>query len=191
MNIQETPNGSKFISSLDDLKPEYFVKKVTSLLQFYKLTGRKSAMSLENLVPITDVHYLLFSPQENIWYFKTFRNYDCEHLYWYRRTLTFSGDDKEIDNFRHYCEDEMVWICFDKSMADDTASMLKRLWKANLSGEGQLDYRIFYELLEQSLRYEDYKTYGQELTGYKTVCRQFDEKIAALWKQASEKVKAA
>lgn len=190
MTIQEDAMGNKFVKSLDELKPEYGVKKVTNLLQFYKLSGRKSALSLENLVPLTDVPYLLYSPQEDIYYLKTFRNYDCEHLYWYRRTLTFTPEhDKEVDNFRRYAEDGMLSICFDKYMAEEIASMLKRLWKANLSGEGQLDYRLFYELLDQYLKYEDYKSYGQELTGYKTLCRQFDEKIAELWKRASEKKK--
>ena len=190
MKLSENEYGSKYIKTMADLSPEFGAKKVFSLLQFYKMESKKTKLLLDNLEPMLDIPYLLYSPQEDIYYFKTFRNYPCEHLYWYRKTLTFSGDDEEIENFRRYFQDGMLWVCFDKERQVEISTMLKKVWKSNLSGEGQMDYKIFYDLLDQSLKLEDYESYGKSLTGYVTIKKQFTDRIAELWKMASEKRKS-
>ncbi len=82
--------------------------------------------------------------------------------------------------------DGNVHILLTAEQVEDTSDMLKRLWKAKFKTEGKLDYRTYIELLDQSLRLEDYKDYGSNLIGSKTVVNQFELRIEELWQQANK-----
>jgi hypothetical protein len=175
----------KWFASLDDTKVEgYFPVKVSSPLQFFTLKGRTSTVTRSNIEVIRYLHYALFSPQENRYYFKMFRAYDLDTFYFYRRTETFSGESEEVANLRRYIEDGNIWLLMSKAQVTDTTALLERLWKANLTGDGKLPYQIYLQVLETSLQFEDYKEVGKNLTGFKTVCNQFQLKLNELWKSA-------
>ena len=186
--MQTDENGWNYYSNLDEAKKDgYAPVKVISLLQFFTLPGRRSVMSKENLEPIPDLKYCVYSPAEDKYYIRDYRNYDIDTLFFYRRSDTFSGEDTAVESLRRYIEDGNVWILFTKEQVSDTTAMLEKLWKSQLSGEGKLDYRIYLNLLDQSLRLEDYQGYAKNLTGYKTVCKQFTDRIAELWREAYNK----
>ncbi len=187
MNIQSDDFGSWFNNLREDIKPEYSAIKVTSPLSFYKLKGRITTLAIDNLTPIENVAYSVFSAKENRYYKKEFRNYPVETFFWYRPSITFSGDDPAIESLRRYIMDGNVHLLLTAEQVEDISDMLKRLWKAKFKTEGKLDYRTYIELLDQSLRLEDYKDYGSNLIGYKTVVNQFELRIEELWQQAHEK----
>ena len=140
----------------------------------------------DNLEPIPDLKYLLYSPQEEKYYVKDFRGYDLDTFYFYRPTLTFSGEDEAVKSLRGYIEDGNIYLLLTPEMVTDTSKMLQRLWKTNLEGEGKVSYRLYVEILDLSLKLEDYKDYGRELTGFKTACHSIELKIDALWKKVYE-----
>jgi len=55
---------SRWAISLEDFKPEYTAIKCWSLLQFFQLTGRRTVLNKENLAPIIDLHYCVYSEAE-------------------------------------------------------------------------------------------------------------------------------
>jgi len=52
---------SQWTISLEDFQPEYTSVKVWSLLQFFQLTGKRTVLIKENLAPIVDLHYCIYS----------------------------------------------------------------------------------------------------------------------------------
>ncbi len=185
MNIQKDNEGDiKWLNDLADVKPEYTPIKCWSLLQFYTLKGRTTTLTKENIIPIRYLQYVVHSPSENRYYIRLFRAYDIDTLFFYRKSMTFSGENEAVSNLRRYTEDCNVTLLFTVQQITETTSLLERLWKANLEGIGKLDYKIWLQILEVSLRYEDYKDIDKGVTGYKTVCKQFEDKIAELWKTA-------
>ena len=68
--------------------------------------------------------------------------------------------------------------------------MLERLWNSQFKNQGKLDYRTYTDLLKTSLDYEDYKDYGKALTGFRTVCNQYEKAIREYWNKAYIKAKA-
>lgn len=164
---------------------DYTTIKCWSVLQFFRLKGKTSVLKADNLEPIPDLKYLLFSPLEEKYYLRTYKGYDLDTLFFYRPTLTFSGEDIGVENIRRYISDGNIILLFTKENIDQTNEMLKRVWKNIISGEGQMSYRIYISLLEYYLRLEDYHIYGKELTGYKTVCKQLQGNINELIKTAA------
>lgn len=187
MNLITDDISSWFTDLKDSIKPEYSAIKIDSVLSFYTLSGKRSLLAIDNLSPITDVAYTVTSAHENKHYLRQFRNYPLENLFFYRKTLTFSGDDTAIENLQRYVEDSNVHLLLTPEQVTATSDMLKRLWKSQFKGDGKVDYRIYIQLLDQSLRLEDYKSDGSSLTGYKTVCNQFENRIVELWKTAYDK----
>jgi len=178
---------SQWADDLEGFKPEYLPVKCFSLLCFFQLKGRTTSMVATNLEPIPNLSYTIFVPHENRYYLKEFRGYDLETLYQYRPTLTFSGEDMGVENLRRYVHDGRVWLLFTHDQVTQISVMLQRLWKSHFSIEGKLDYRTYLELLKNSIDLEDYRNYGKELVGYKTVCAQYERRIRELWDKAKNK----
>lgn len=173
--------------SLDDFSPEFSPVKCWSVLQFFVLTGRKTVISKNNLEPIKDLHYTLFSPQEKKYYFKEFRNYPLDVLYYYRPSLYFSGEDDAVSSLRTYVEDGNIHLLFTPEGVTQMSVMLQRVYKANVNGDGKLDYRTWIKIMELSLQMEDYHEFYANSIGYKTTMKVWNEELAELWKRISLK----
>lgn len=187
--IHEDEEQNKYYLSLEEAKEEGKIPiKCFSPLQFYTLRGKTTNLVKENIEVIRYLYYTVFDPNVKRYYVKFFRAYPLNVLFFYKKDLTFSGEDLAVENLRKYITDGNVTLLFTKPQVDDTTAMLKRLWNANLKGEGQVDYRLYIRLLDESLRLEDYKVYGKNLVGYKTVINQFNLRIMDLWTQVANKV---
>lgn len=183
MNLTQTEISS-YTESLDDFKPEYTPVKIKSVISFFRLRGRTVSMNKSNVEFIPDLHYCYLSPAENRYYFREYRNYNLDTIFFYRPTLTFSGQDEAIEQLQSRVINGNVWLLLTPEQITDTTAMLERLWKSHFVSPGKLNYRIYCELLEKSLKYEDYKDFAKNLTGYKTVCNQFEKGIRELWDYA-------
>ncbi len=179
-----TDDLSSWFGSLDDVKPEYIPVHVWNILQFYKMKSRTTTMIKDNIEPITNIQYVIFSPKENKYYLREFRNYSLDAFYFYRRMLDFSGEDTNIEQLRRYVDDDNVWLLYTPDMIKEMQVMLARVWRSKYSDEGMLKYRIFIDLLDNNLKHEDYKEYSRNLTGFKTVCRKFELTNETIWEEA-------
>jgi hypothetical protein len=190
MSTLHTNDITKWYDSLDDIKADgYSPVKVNSLVQFYKLDGRKSVINKQNLVPITYIEYVYFSPAENIFYLKSFPNYSVESLFLYKK-LTKNDDNAALDQLRERFNSGFgMYLLFRKEQITDISTMLQRIWKANRSEEGKLSYKDYITLAELYLKLEDFKEYGKELTGFKTTCKIMEDKITDIWKNAKSNTK--
>ncbi len=184
MTIQTDDNGFKWVANPKDCMPEYTPIRCFSLLNFFTLSNRKSVISKENLIPLTDAQYLIRAKSEEKYYLHTYRNWDIDTLYFY---YSRQGNDiPEVENLRRYVYDGNVTLLFTPQMVDDMRAMLARIYKAQFKSEGTLEYKIFISLLRECIEYEEYKEYGKGLTGFRTVCNQFDVRIGELWKAAKK-----
>ncbi len=176
--------------SPDDFKPDYHPIKVRSILQFYKLKGKTSKICLDNVEGMRYLYYLLFSPQEKRYYKRFWKYAPLDVYYFYRRTLEFSGEDLAVENLRRYVEDGNITLLLTKPQVIEVSEMLLRVGKAYLKRDVKINYYPFIELMRLELDYEDYKDTGKSLTGYKTVCNQFEQKINELVKKEIDSIKA-
>ena len=183
MNLK-TEDFFTFADTLEDFKPEYTPLKCWSVLQFFKLIGRRTVLVKDNIEPIPNLHYCVFSPHEERYYLKSYRNYSLNQLYFYRKDLDFSGEDTAIESLKRYIDDENVHILLTNEQVEETRSMLQRLWKSQFNVEGKLNYRTYIQLLDETLKLNDYKEYCSGLTGFKTVCNQMEIHINELWQKA-------
>jgi len=144
-------------------------------------------MRKDNLCPIPGLSYcvLTFWGEEDRYYVKNFRGYSVDELYFYRRTLDFSGEDTAIESLRRYVSDERVWLLYDPAMVEETKDTLDKIFKANINGNGKLTYRIYITMLDYVLKLEDDKDYGKNLPGFRTACKIIEDQITNLWKEAS------
>ena len=179
-----TDDISTWTTSLDGFKPEYFPIEARNILQFYRLDGRKTVICKDNIVPIENIAYTIYSPHEKKYHLRQYHNWTLNQAYFYRRDLDFSGEEEAIESLKRYILDENVWLLMTKEQVSETTAMLIRLWKYIFKDEGKLPYRAWIALLEQSLDLEDYREYGKSLIGYKTVCNQFERRIRDIWDQA-------
>jgi hypothetical protein len=179
---------AKWFDSLEDVKSDgYFPIKVNTPLQYYTLKGRTTALQSTNITPIRYLQWLLYAPAEKRFYMRLFRAWDLETFYFYRKSLTFSGEDTAVNNLRNYIEDGNVYLAITKQQISDTTELLLRLYRAQFKKDGKVEYPIFIRLLKESLDLEDYKDKCKELPGHKTVCHQYEERINDLWAKAQEK----
>jgi hypothetical protein len=184
MNIRTDDNGNRWVETLDDVKPEYTPIEAISPLSFFTLANKRTVMCKENLVPLTDVQYLVMAKAEDCFYVKTYRNYDVDTLlFYYKRN---GNDMPEVENLLRYIYDGNVWLLFTPEMIEDMKAMLAKVYKSQFHKEGTLKYKTFMALLKESIDYEDYQDYGKALTGFKTVSRQFEMRIGELWKLAQK-----
>jgi hypothetical protein len=170
-----------------DVKEDFTPIKVWSLLQFFTLAGRKTTLIKENLIPIPDLKYVVLTlVSDERYYVREFHGYTIDQLYFYRRTLDFSGEDMAIENLRRYVNDERVWLLYTPTMIESTSDMLKRVFKTNVNGEGALSYKMFIKILEAALKLDDYRDYGKNFSDFKTVCKIMEDHTNELWKQVSQ-----
>jgi hypothetical protein len=141
-------------------------------------------MISSNVEFIPELHYALYSPPEERYYYKEYRGYDLDTIFFYRPTLTFSGQDISAENLRRFVQDGNIYLLFTDKQIAETTAMLERVWKSHFVSSGKLNYRIFMEILKLSLEYEDYKNYGKELTGYLTMCKKYESSIREWWDKA-------
>lgn len=189
--MKHTEEDIIWYDSLNDTREDgYFPIKVTSLLQFYALRGKTNQLSASNIEPIRYLHYTVFSPTDKRFYFKMFRHYPLNDLYFNRRSLTYSGESEELTRLRRYAFDGNVSLLFSKSQVDNTNAMMERAYHGNLSWQGEFKrndfYKLFFRILHQQLQYDDFLDYGKNLTGFKTTCNLMREQIQELWKEAYE-----
>jgi len=183
MNLQVDDNGFKYFLTLEAVKPEYKVVPVWNVLQFFRLSGRKTVIAAANLEPIPDINYLIFAPQENKYYLRQSHNWSLNELYFYRKDLGFSGENETILNLHRFVSDSNLFLCFNETEVADTTAMLQRLFKSHFMGNGKVSYKAWIKLLVENLGLEDYKEYGKSLTGFKTVCSQLERRISAIWEE--------
>jgi hypothetical protein len=86
---------------------------------------------------------------------------------------------------RQWVADHNVWMLYTQKEIDDTSSALERLYRANLTTEGKLDYRLYLQILKLSLDLEKYTDDGKNLTGYHTVINQMEGQLRELWAKAA------
>lgn len=174
-----TDDISSWTNSLDDFKPEYVNVKIWNILQLFTLEGRKSVIKKENIIPIPELYLALHSPQEQRYYYRIYQGYNVESMY--LRRLESDEWKSYIDSMRRYVSDGNLYLLLTEKQVQDTTAMLERLYKSHFVGQGKVPYKIWIKLLSAYLDYEDYKDYGENLMGYKTVCNKFETQLRELW----------
>ena len=183
--IYNEPDDIVYADSLEDFKPDYTPIKAWSVLQLYTLRGKSTNLLEENLIPIKYLYYCVYDANVKRYYKRLARPYSAnEVLHPDRPTLHFSGDDQAIANLLRYISDGNLWILMSIPQVNDVTAMLERLWRANFSEDGKLDYRMYIQILENSLKLEDFKENQKNITGYKTVINQMEITIRDLWVKA-------
>lgn len=155
---------------------------IVTAREYYNLSKKENSdeITLDNIEPIQPLQYLLHSRSENRYYIKDFRGLPLKELF----DLVYSGADPFVNNLVNWIADGSVYLLFTKDMIDDMTAMLTRVHNAKLSVKGKLSYPLFLEILELTVKYEDYKDFARELTGYRTVCHTFDQGLEELWRKA-------
>jgi hypothetical protein len=172
-----------YYGGFDEIKEDgFFPVKCKSVLQFFMLKGRTVVINKENIVPIPDLAYVVKAKTPERYYLRKYHAYDLDQLYFYRQSDTFSGQDTAIENLRRYVDDDNVWLLFTKDQSVMITDMLTRVYKSQFKTDGKVPYPIFLELMKESLDLEDYMIYSKHLTGSRTVGKQFEDHINALWK---------
>lgn len=186
----KTDDISTWAESLDELKAEgYSPIKATTVLNFFANKGRTIALTASNIEPLPNLRYALYDPLVKLYYVKEYRGFNLDEIFFYRQTLTFSGDDVSVERIRRWVQDGNVYILMEASHVETISALLERVWKSRFSEDGKLDYRIYIELLKLSLELEDYRIYGKELTGFRTVCAIYERSIKEWWDKAYVKGK--
>jgi hypothetical protein len=183
MNLQVDDNDFKYFSGLSDIEPEYKSVPVWNVLQFFCLKGRRTVLSADNICPIQDLSYVIFSHQEQKYYLRQSHNWSLNELYFYRKDIDFSGENETILALHRYVSDNNLFLILLETEVAETTAMLQRLYKSHFVGEGKVSYKAWLKLLDESLKLEDYKGYGSSLPGFKTVCNQFNLRIGAIWEE--------
>ena len=168
--------------SLEDFKPEYTYVQVKSPIECYRLIGKRTTILLDNFEPIPDLHYALYSPQEKRYYLKEFPDLPMWLMLFYKTNEDWDSYDTILNDFRRRVSDGNIFLLLTKDQVADTTEKLVKLYNANLNGDGKLDYRVYIEIVRMSLQYENYVSVSKTLVGFNSVCKGFDEKLAALWK---------
>jgi len=184
MNLLVDNNGFEYFGTLEDVKPELNHIKVGNILQFYTLAGRKTVISKDNVIPIPNLKYCVYTESGKKYYLRDFHPWTLDEFYFYRRTIYFSGEEEAIESLKRYINDDNVHLLMNNGQVQEMSALLKRMWKSQFMGDGKLPYKSWIALLQTSLDYDDYKDFGKDLMGYKTVCNQYEKHIRAIWDEA-------
>jgi hypothetical protein len=177
-------NGWSYYKSIDDAKADgYTVIKVWNVLQFFMLKGKATLLKADNLIPFPSLKYLCKGEGDH-YFIREYRGYDLDTLFFYRPSLTFSGEDYAVDELRKRVKNGQIWLALTEEQTTEVKNMLERV-KNSMINRGTLRYALFIELLHESIMYEDYKATSSNLTGYKTVCNIYEQKIKDLWRKAA------
>lgn len=178
--IHEDANGFKYFESLEEMKQDGYVPiKVFSVLQFFTLRGRTTNLTKDNLSPIQCLYVVLGS--DGKYYVRDYKGYTVDEIFFYRKDINFDSEDP-VETLQRYVYDDKVWLLYTQEMVTETKTMLARVVKAHVNGTAELNYKTFIQLLEATLKLEDYKDYGKNLTGFLTCCHLQEETINNLWK---------
>lgn len=180
--MTHTDDISSWYESLDEIKEDGLVAvKALNIYSLFKMKGKTSKITLDNIESYSG-QYLLHSPKENRYYIKTYKEYSYTEF----MDLVHDGSDTYINDLVNKISDGNIYLLFTYDMVSDMKTMLSRVYKGTLSGEGTLQYKTFLKLLELTIKLEEYKSYGRELRSFKTVCNILQEDIDAVWKKAHE-----
>jgi hypothetical protein len=182
MNIQNSDTSS-WALDLSGFQPEYTPVKAWTLLQFYQMIGRKTTFVLDNFCPYEDLKYCVYSPKEKRYYFKTYPDVPLWLVMFYDPNGSWDSYDSFLNQLREKVDRGHVHILFTTEQIAEMSSFLIRLYKSHFNNEGKVPYKLYLQLMEESLRREDYADNHKDLTGYRTVLKIYDEKISAIWKQ--------
>jgi hypothetical protein len=179
----------EWYTTLDLVKEDgYTPIKVTSLLQFFTLAGKKVVISTESLEAIPDLHYVYLAPpdkdSEPVYYVKPYAGYSVNNLYFYRPDWPMLEVEEACDIFRARCKAGLVWIIMNEEQVADMSALLKRIYKARTKEDGKLPYKLWLQLLENIVGYDEYQAVGKNHTGFRTLCKIYQDKELDIWKQA-------
>jgi hypothetical protein len=175
--------NSKWFESLDDVRVEgFYAIPVTTIASFFKLKGRTAIISITNLEPYTG-EYLLYSPSDKRYYIKTYREYEYNKLMDY----LYSGEDSFINSLSNYIANGHIYLLYNADMVSDMKGMLARVYKTHFKKEGTLPYKLYIQVLEVSIKLEEYVDYAKAHTGYRTVISLMQEEVDSLWNQVKPK----
>jgi hypothetical protein len=139
-------------------------------------------ITLENLIPIPNLYYLYKgkpddkSPER--FYKKEYRGYQIEELYFYKNS---GGESDAIDIFRARCKSGDVYLLLDADQRDELSAMSVRLYKSHFSGDGTIPWKVWLALAENEIRYQDFKRTGEGTTGFKSLCKLFEQDSEKIW----------
>lgn len=172
--------GSQWYDTLDEAKADgYVLIPCTHVLQFFTLEGRKTILKKGNLIPIPGLKFLLKS--EGKFYYKTYPGYSVDEMFFHYRDKNAQVNES-IETLMTQVSSGVITLLFYKDLVEDTKAMLLKVYKSNYKdGQGTMKYKDYIELLDEVLKYNEYREYGRELTGYKTVCSQFVVRITDMW----------
>ena len=176
--ILEHDDISSWATTLLGFKPEYTPIKVWSPLQFYTLVGRKTTIILENFIPIPDLHYTVATLYQDRFYLKEFRDIDIRLFLFSELNPTW---DIAVIDLQSKITDGSVWLLLNEAQIADTTAMLERLYKSRFVGAGKITYKTWISLACECLRYEDYRINNPSDLGFRTKCKQYENKIKELW----------
>ena len=180
MNLKTDDSGFDYFESLEDCSPEFTPVKAVSLLQFFRLMGKKTVLIKDNLEPIPNLSYLVLS-FDGLYYKRDYRGYSVDELFFYFQR---DGEVQEaIEALRSYIIDGKVWLLYTPEMIEEMKITLARVYNSYFKAEGTLPYKVFVNILEQSLKFEEFQDKLKGVTGYKTVCNSFTTNISSMWEQ--------
>jgi hypothetical protein len=189
--IHEDEN-SKWADSLDDFKPDFYPIKCTSLLQFFNLRPRATTVSKDNLLPAPFLHFCVIGSDNKYYFHLRYHMYSVDELYFYRRAESFSGDDAGIESLRNYVTDGNLILLYTLDQIKDLGEQMRRLIKGKFKEPPEIELNrfrpIYLQILELSLKLEDYKDIGKNLTGFKTTVNIMETQIRELWQKAVPKI---
>jgi len=186
VNLQTDDNGFRYFLTVEAVKPEYKVVPVWNVLQFFTLEGRKTVMKRENIISIKDLQYMILDSNGEKYYLRDFRKRSLDEMYFYRKSLTFSGEDESILELHHFISTNRVFLLLSETNVTETTAMLERLYESHFKGKGKVPYKKYLELLQQNLDLEDYRKIGSNLIGFRTVCAQYERRIEEIWENVYE-----
>jgi hypothetical protein len=179
MSVHNDENDVIWADSLDDFKPDYVPVKCWSVLQFFTLRGRTTTLIKENLEYMRYTYYCVYSPSDKRFYKRLGRKYEIDEVYFY-----LSGD-VAVDSLHRFIGDKNLTLLLTPSQVESVSECLKRLYKAYFNVEGKLDYRLYIQILDISLKLEDFRNNQKNITGYKTAINLMEGQIRDLWAKAS------
>ena len=184
MLLEMDENGFGYYKSIKDAKADgHIIVNVWNVIQFFTLKGKSTLLKAENIIPFPSLKYLCKGVGDH-YLLRDYKGYDLDTLFFYRPSLTFSGEDFAVEELRSRVKNGLIWLALTEEQLKDVKAMLDRV-RNSMINTGTLKYMVFIELLHESLMYEDYKSYASNLVGYKTVCNMYNQKISELWRKAA------
>jgi hypothetical protein len=179
--ILQSDDNSQWATSLESFLPEYTSVRCWNTIQCYQLIKRRTTLVLDNFCPIPNLKYAVHSQKEGRYYFREFQDIPLWLMRFYKTDKDWDSYDTYLNDFRRRVSDGNIYLLFTQEQIAETKATLERLYKSHFSNDGKLDYKIYIQLIEQSLMREDYNDKCKSLPGFRTGLHIMDEKIKELW----------